>query len=304
MNNSILLLAIIGILGLLIYRYKDANTSNNIQIGGTCNSCGDINLDFCAKQQASIIKYGEEGARIIANEPQNKTYTYKEWDLKNCSQPFNCCDDSSVVKTQKYIPGNRSNCAKAFTSPSVTNPLNKAGSFSNLSGLYNLKVNANAGAFTDRAIFDNVESDVVETPCGPISTFNAYASPMAIPLGTGAQRKPDGVIELPKVITNIVDNAIPPHMMTQVELVRRAAYGIPEPQPLPVNALPVESPCNFGSEKTNLASFFRRNTNLFFKDEQQFPICQTAWPAKTDCLNNIMYSTSLSPKENFVVNKI
>lgn len=300
----------IGIIGFLIYRYKE-NTVNtpyhNDQCGGACGApSSSLTGNFCEDTQDRMVKEGKIGAELLLGEPKNQTYTYKEWDLKNCNQPFNCCDDSSVVKTQKYIRGNSSNCAKAFTSPSVTSPLNNAGSFSNLSGLFNLKVNANAPAFTDRAIFDNVESDVVETPCGPVSTFNAYASPMALPTGalTSANRVIDGVQELPKVITNIMDNAIPPHMMTQVELVRRAAYGIPEPQPIPVNALPIESPCNFGSEKTNLASFFRRNTNLFFKDEQQFPICQTAWPAKTDCLNNIMYNTSLSPKENFVVNKI
>lgn len=313
MNNSILFFAIIGILGFLIYRYKESNTLHNAQIGGFGEeilegSCKSANpTDFCGRQQADLVRSGTIGANILANEPQNQTYRYKEWDLSNCNQPFNCCDDSSVVKTQRYIPSNSSNCAKALTTPSITSSLNNAGSFSNLSGLFNLKVNANAGAFTDRAIFDNVESDIVDTPCGPVSTFNAYASPMALPtgpIGTDAPRRLNGVTDLPQVITNIIDNAIPPHMMTQVELVRRAPYGIPEPQPLPVNALPIESPCNFGSEKTNLASFFRRNTNLFFKDEQQFPICQTAWPAKTDCLNNIMYSTSLSPKENFVVNKI
>lgn len=296
MNKSILLLAIIGILGLLIYRYNEAEGSSTLhQLGGFGGICGDS----CAETEGKLVEEGRLGAEILENDPQNRTCPYKEWDLQNCNQPFRCCDDSSVVKTQTYVkPQNKKDtCAYAFTSPSTTNPQNKAGSFSALSGLYNLKVNANAPAFTDKAIFDNAETDLVQTPCGPVSTFNAYASPMALT----SSMLPN---ELPKVITNIMDNAIPPHMMTQVELVRRAPYGIPEPQPLPVNALPVESPCNFESEKTNLASFFRRNTNLFFKDEQQFPICQTAWPAKTDCLNNIMYNTSLSPKENFVVNKI
>jgi hypothetical protein len=292
MNNSVgLLLIIIGILGFIIYRFKE---DNYLQTGGSCGSRGSTCSDFCGQEQDNMVRQGIIGANIISQEPQNQTYTYKEWDLQNCNQPFNCCDDSSVVKVQKYIPSNQSNCAKALTTPSITSPLKNAGSFSNLSGLFNLKVNANAGAFTDKAIFDNVENDIVETPCGPVSTFNAYASPMALPVTN----------ELPRVVTNILDNAIPPHMMTQVELVRRAPYGIPEPQPLPVNALPIESPCNFSSEKTNLASFFRRNTNLFFKDEQQFPICQTSWPAKTDCLNNLMYNTSLSPKENFLVNKV
>lgn len=260
LNNRIYIIIAILILGLIIYKYND----KTIQ-----------------QQQQQPYKGEQTGG-----------YDYNE-DLKNCNQPFNCCDDSSNVKVQKYIKGNINNCAKALTSPTLTgqSPQNSAGSFSNLSGLFNLKVNANAGAFTDKAIFDNVESDVVESPCGPVSTFNAYASPYAIS-------------NTNNVVTNIMDNAIPPHMITQVELIRHAPYGKPELNPIPVNALPVESPCNFESEKTNLSSFFRRNTNIFFKDEQQFPICQTAWPAKMDCLNNIMYNTSLSPKEHYIVNKI
>jgi hypothetical protein len=280
--NALFFLGLILVIGLLIYR------SDNVK--------------------GSMIGGGSPSRNSLTDNNTSE-YVYKEMDLKNCVQPFFCCDDSAIVKTQSYIPpqNKADTCAYAFTSPSSASSTNGAGAFSALSGLYNLKVNANAAAFTDKEIFDNAETDLVKTPCGPLSTFNAYASPLAVTRGSSFPNSLTMGIDSvagPQVITNTMDNAIPPHMMTQVELVRRAPYGIPEPQPLPVNALPIESPCNFESEFTNLASFFKRNTNIFFKDEQQFPICQTAWPDKMDCLNNIMYSTNLSPKENFVVNKI
>jgi hypothetical protein len=193
--------------------------------------------------------------------------TYKEWDLTNCARPFACCDGSSFPTDQKY------------------NPVTSCGArgLSNTIGLSK----ASAASFTDKNIFPNSEPHFIQTPCGPLSTFNSYESPLDINRSS------------PQVVNNVIDNAIPPHLITQVDLVRR-----PQVTPLAANAVPDESPCDFMSEKTNLASFFRRNTNLFFTDEQQFPFSQTAWPEKLDCFNNIMYNTDLSPKEHYIVNKI
>jgi hypothetical protein len=81
----------------------------------------------------------------------------------------------------------------------------------------------------------------------------------------------------------------------------------PNPNPVPINALinnVQDSPCNFESEFTNLAAFFKRNTNVYLTSEQQFPIDQGAWKERADCFNNILYTTDLSPKENYVVNTV
>lgn len=195
--------------------------------------------------------------------------TYKEWDLFNCARPFACCDGNSFTTNQVYKP--------------VTAPCDKG-----LSNTIGLSAKS-AAAFTDKNIFPNTEGYVIPTSCGPLSTFNSYESPLDL----------NRTKSTPQVINNVNNNAIPPHMITQVDLIRR-----PLETPLASNALPDESPCDFMSEKTNLASFFRRNTNLFFTDQQQFPFSQTAWPEKLDCFNNIMYTTDLTPKENFVINKI
>lgn len=202
--------------------------------------------------------------------------------LANCSCPFQCSD----VCPQQGVKG-RNPCARAVAVRSCLRS----------DRCPRAKTGVDRAAWTDRDCLPDTETLEVKTPCGPVATFNAHESP----LEHAWIRDENRFRSQPDVINNIKDNATPAHMVGQVVLRRGPSEAS---APLPENAVVKESPCNFVSEKTNLESFFRRNTNLFFRDQQQFPIHQLAWDDKADCWNNIMYSTDLSPKEHYIVNKI
>jgi len=200
--------------------------------------------------------------------------------LADCTCPFQCSSFCPRAEPESS-PMSTKTCTKTDLCPRV------------------LTTNRDRAAFTDKDCLSDTLSAEVESPYGSVMTFNADESPLEHAYIRGDENT---FVSQPKVINNTQRNLIPPYMVSQVALARRSDDEGNDP--VPENALVKENPSNFTSEKTNLASFFQRNTNLMFRDQQQFPIDQLAWNDKMDCFNNIMYHIDLTPKEHFIVNKI
>lgn len=131
--------------------------------------------------------------------------------------------------------------------------------------------------------------------CGPVTTFD--------PNGLGKSenfRK-----STPEVINGRTQNWIPPHLISQLHYV--GPFEEVEVQASNQNV--VESTCNFVSEKTNLAQYFKANPDLYLATDKYstfkpFVPFTSAWKEQSDCFNNIKYADDRSIPGNFVVNKV
>lgn len=131
--------------------------------------------------------------------------------------------------------------------------------------------------------------------CGPVTTFD--------PNGLGKSenfRK-----STPEVINGRMQNWIPPHLISQLHYVG----PFQETEVQASNQNMVESTCNFVSEKTNLAQYFKANPDLYlptdkYSTTKPFVPFTNAWKEQSDCFNNIKYADDKSIPGNFVVNKV
>lgn len=131
--------------------------------------------------------------------------------------------------------------------------------------------------------------------CGPVTVFD--------PNGLGKSenfRK-----STPEVINGRTQNWIPPHLISQLHYV--GPFQETEIQASNQNV--IESTCNFVSEKTNLAQYFKANPDLYLATDKYstfkpFVPFTDSWKEQSDCFNNIKYSTDKSIPGNFVVNKV
>eukprot|EP00734_Pompholyxophrys_sp_LG126_P000016 Pompholyxophrys_sp_v1_NODE_1_length_32789_cov_6.460653.p16 type:complete len:244 gc:universal NODE_1_length_32789_cov_6.460653:2559-1828(-) len=141
----------------------------------------------------------------------------------------------------------------------------------------------------------NYGKHAADSKCGPVTVFD--------PNGLG---KSDNFRKsTPEVINGRTANWIPPHMISQLHYV--GPFEEVEVQASNQNV--VESTCNFVSEKTNLAQYFKANPDLYlatdkFSTFKPFVPFTSAWKEQSDCFNNIKYSDDRSIPGNFVVNKV
>lgn len=108
----------------------------------------------------------------------------------------------------------------------------------------------------------------------------------------------------PEVINLEINNRIPNHLISQVQLTEPREYEIQAS-----NQNVTESPCHFESEKTNLAQYFKANPDLFAGTDKWSPFVPYVpyteeWQQKSDCYNNRLYEIDTSAPLNFLVNKI
>ena len=131
--------------------------------------------------------------------------------------------------------------------------------------------------------------------CGPVTTFDP----------NGLAKSENFRHSTPEVINGRTQNWIPPPLISQLHYV-----GPFEPVEVQAsNQNLVESTCNFVSEKTNLAQYFKANPDLYLATDQYstykpFVPFTSSWIEQSDCFNNIKYSTDNSIPGNFVVNKV
>lgn len=131
--------------------------------------------------------------------------------------------------------------------------------------------------------------------CGPVTTFDP----------NGLDKSENFRKSTPEVINGRTHNWIPPHMISQLHYV--GPFEETEVQASNQNV--VESTCNFVSEKTNLAQYFKANPDLYLATDKYstfkpFVPFTNAWKEQSDCFNNIKYADDRSIPGNFVVNKV
>jgi len=136
--------------------------------------------------------------------------------------------------------------------------------------------------------------DQVSGRCGNVKAFDR--EDMAV--------KDNYYKSTPEVINLQVNNRIPNHLISQVQLT-----PVQENEILPSNELVKESPCDFVSERTNLSQYFKGNPDLFLNTNKWSTFVPYVpytyeWQEKSDCYNNRLYELDTSAPLNFLVNKI